>query len=84
MAALFTEDGGFTGPQIEPTRSDFSPPAVINERMAAWFAYVDYTDVEHLDVIVEDNTVVVVSANIEHKNVTQICHSNFNASFMDV
>ena len=61
MAALFIEDGGLTGPQEGPTRSDFSPPAVISQRMAVWFSYVDYSDVEHLDVIVEDDTVVVVS-----------------------
>lgn len=60
MAALLTEDGRFTGSQEGPTRSNYSPPQM-REMVSAWFFYVDYTDVEHLDVIVEDDTVVVVS-----------------------
>jgi len=61
MAALFSEDGGFTGTQQESTRSDYSSPQIMEGMVSLWFSYVDYTDVEHLDVIVEDNTVVVVS-----------------------
>ena len=62
MAALFTEDGGLTGSQEEPTRSDLSSPAMIQQTMAAWFSFVDYTNIENIDVISEGDTVVVVSS----------------------
>ena len=49
------------GSQEEPTRSDLSSPAMIQQTMAACFSYVDYTNIENLDVISEGDKVVVVS-----------------------
>lgn len=61
LAALFTDDGGFTGPQEEQVRSDLSPPSMIQLMVGYWFQFVDYTEVEHLEVVADANTVVVVS-----------------------
>ena len=85
MAALFTEDGGFTGSQEESTRSEYSSPQMTERMVSLWFRFVDYTDVEHLDVIVEDDKVVVVSRlsgmSSTHQRVSK---TPFSATVADV
>lgn len=55
LAALFTEYGALTGTYR------LSTPTAIRSTMPAWFRSVDYTDVEHLDLITTGNTVVHIA-----------------------
>jgi ketosteroid isomerase-like protein len=55
LAALFTDDGVLTA------AFPLSTPSAISSMMRTWFGFVDYTDVEYLDLITEGNMVVVVS-----------------------
>ena len=59
-AALFTDDAVQTGVVEDHTRIAMSR-ATIRSMMPVWFEYVTYTDVEHLNVIAEGNTVTIVS-----------------------
>lgn len=61
LARLFTIDGVLEGVTEEHTRSPISGPTMIQFWMAAWLSFVDITHMEHQDVIVDGNTVVVVS-----------------------